>query len=71
MQNVTIDGDATEVVIADAVSAIPGCWYIAKGDQPEYGATSNIEEVVGIYGSYMPVDSLQDGIIIIANSAAQ
>lgn len=71
VQNVTIDGAATEVVIADAVSAIPGCWYIAKGDQPEYGATSNIEEVVGIYGSYMPVDSLQDGIIIIANSAAQ
>ena len=71
VQNVTIDGTATDVVIDDAVSVIPGCWYIAKGDQPDYGATSNIEAVVEAYGSYLPVDSLQNGIIFIANSAAQ
>ena len=71
VQNVTIDGTATDVVIDDAVSVIPGCWYIAKGDQPDYGATSNIEAVVEAYGSYLPVDSLQNGIIFIVNSAAQ
>ena len=70
-QNVTVNGTQTDIVIADAVSAIPGCWYIAKGDQPDYGATSNIDAVIAAYGSYLPVDSLQDGIIFIVNSAPE
>lgn len=70
-QNVTINGVVTDVIIADAVSVIPGCWYIAKGDQPDYGATSNIDAVIEAYGSYLPIDSLQDGIIFIVNTPPQ
>ena len=70
-QNVTVDGAKTDVVIKDAVSAVPGCWYIAKGDQSEYGATDNIDEVIAAYGSYLPKDSLQDGIIFIVNTPSQ
>lgn len=68
VQNVTVNGTVTDKVIADAVSAIPGCWYIAKGDQLGGAAPSNIEEVVEEYGSYLPVDRLQSGIIYIVNS---
>ena len=70
-QNVTINGVVTDGIIADAVSVIPGCWYIAKGDQPDYGATSNIDAVIEAYGSYLPIDSLQDGIIFIVNTPPQ
>ncbi len=70
-QNVTVNGVVTDVIIADAVSVIPGCWYIAKGDQPDYGATSNIDAVIEAYGSYLPIDSLQDGIIFIVNTPPQ
>lgn len=71
VQNVMVNGVATDVVIADAVSVIPGCWYIAKGDHPDYGATSNIDQVIEAYGSYLPFDSLQDGIIFIVNSSSE
>lgn len=71
VQNVTVNGAVTDKIIADAISAIPGCWYVAKGDQPGYGATSNIDAVVAEYGSYLPVDSLQNGIIFIANTPPQ
>mgnify|MGYP005764241025 FL=1 len=70
-QNVTVNGVVTDVIIADAVSVIPGCWYIAKGDQLDYGATSNIDAVIEAYGSYLPIDSLQDGIIFIVNTPPQ
>lgn len=70
VQNVTVNGEVTDKIIADAVSAIPGCWYIANGDQPDYGATSNIDEVIEAYGSYLPADSLQNGIIFIVNTAS-
>lgn len=68
VQNVTVNGVTTDKIIADAISAIPGCWYVAKGDQPDYGATSNIDAVIEEYGSYLPVDSLQNGIIFIVNT---
>ena len=71
VQNVTVNGVVTDKIIADAVSVIPGCWYIAKGDQPDYGATSNIDAVIEAYGSYLPIDSLQDGIIFIVNTPPQ
>ena len=71
VQNVTVNGVVEDKIIADAVSVIPGCWYIAKGDQPDYGAVSNIEEVIAAYGSYLPIDSLQDGIIFIVNTPPQ
>lgn len=71
VQNVTVNGVKTDKIIADAVSAVPGCWYIAKGDQPDYGATSNIDAVIEEYGSYLPVDSLQNGIIFIVNTPPQ
>ena len=71
VQNVTVNGVVTDKIIADAVSVIPGCWYIAKGDQPDYGATSNIDAVIEAYGSYLPKDSLQDGIIFIVNTPPQ
>lgn len=71
VQNVTVNGVTTDKIIADAISAIPGCWYVAKGDQPDYGATSNIDAVIAEYGSYLPVDSLQNGIIFIVNTPAQ
>ena len=71
VQNVTVNGAVTDKIIADAISAISGCWYVAKGDQPAYGATSNIDAVVAEYGSYLPVDSLQNGIIFIANTPPQ
>ena len=70
-QNVTVNGVVTDVIIADAVSVIPGCRYIAKGDQLDYGATSNIDAVIEAYGSYLPIDSLQDGIIFIVNTPPQ
>lgn len=71
VQNVTVNGVVTDKIIADAISAIPGCWYVAKGDQPDYGATSNIDAVIEEYGSYLPVDSLQNGIIFIVNTPPQ
>ena len=71
VQNVTVNGVVTDKIIADAISAIPGCWYVAKGDQPDYGATSNIDAVIAEYGSYLPVDSLQNGIIFIVNTPPQ
>ena len=71
VQNVTVNGVTTDKIIADAISAIPGCWYVAKGDQPDYGATSNIDAVIAEYGSYLPADSLQNGIIFIVNTPAQ
>ena len=74
VQNVTINGEVTQTVIADAVSVIPGCWYVANGDYTvSEGLTvpSNIEEVIAAYGSYMPLDSLQQGIIYIMNTPAQ
>ena len=71
VQNVTVNGAVTGKIIADAISAIPGCWYVAKGDQPDYGATSNIDAVIEEYGSYLPVDSLQNGIIFIVNTPPQ
>ena len=71
VQNVTVNGVTTDKIIADAISAIPGCWYVAKGDQPDYGATSNIDAVIAEYGSYLPVDSLQNGIIFIVNTPPQ
>ena len=71
VQNVTVNGVTTDKIIADAISAIPGCWYVAKGDQPDYGATSNIDAVIAVYGSYLPVDSLQNGIVFIVNTPPQ
>ena len=71
VQNVTVNGVTTDKIIADAISAIPGCWYVAKGDQPDYGATSNIDAVIAEYGSYLPVDSLQNGIVFIVNTPPQ
>ena len=74
VQNVTINGEVTQTVIADAVSVIPGCWYVANGDYTvSEGLTvpSNIEEVIAAYGSYMSLDSLQQGIIYIMNTPAQ
>lgn len=69
--SVTADGQAVEVLIADALNAFPGTWYIANGDyevSPGYTVPSNIEEIVEVYGSYMPIESLQNGIIYITNT---
>ena len=71
VQDVTVNGIVTDAVIADCVGKIAGCWYIAKGDQLDGAILSNIEEIVGYYGSYLPVDSLMDGIIYVVNSAAE
>lgn len=68
VQNVTVNGEVTDKIIADAISVIPGCWYVAKGDKIE-GSPENIYEVVEAYGSYLPVDRLSDGIVYIVNSA--
>ena len=70
VQNVTVNGVTTDKIIADAISAIPGCWYVAKGDQLDGAAPSNIDKVVEVYGSYLPVENLQNGIIYIVNSPA-
>ena len=59
------------VRIADALNAFPGTWYIANGDyevSPGYTVPSNIEEIVEVYGSYLPIESLQNGIIYITNT---
>lgn len=68
VQNVTVNGALTDKIIADAISAIPGCWYVAKGDQLEGAAPSNIDAVVEAYGSYLPVDRLMNGIVYIMNT---
>lgn len=69
VQNVTVNGEVTDKIIADAISAIPGCWYVAKGNQLGGAAPSNIDAVIEAYGSYLPADRLLDGIIYIMNSA--
>ena len=71
VQKVTVNGESTDVVIADAVSEIPNCWYIAKGDQLNGVAPSNIEVVIAAYGSYIPLENLQDGIIYVMNAAPE
>lgn len=71
VQNVTVNGEVTDKIIADAISAIPGCWYVAKGDQLEGAAPSNIDAVIEAYGSYLPKDRLLDGIVYIMNTPPQ
>ena len=69
--SVTADGQTVEVLIADALNAFPGTWYIANGDyevSPGYTVLSNIKEIVEVYGSYLPIESLQNGIIYITNT---
>lgn len=68
VQNVTVNGEVTDKIIADAISAIPGCWYVAKGDQLNGAAPSNIDAVIAAYGSYLPAERLLEGIVYIVNN---
>ena len=65
--DVTVNGEKTDVMIARVpeLDGMPLGW-INKGDYQiveGYVAPSNIEAVAAKYGSYLPVEYLQDGII--------